>query len=128
MLSPLSFTIVVNVTKENARSVINKLPYADDLVIMSEIMEDLEGKMLKLEGCGKGVKVNIIKTKVMVSESEKLFKSKIDPCGAYGRRVIVNSVLCKKCGNWVHGRCAKIKKVTARLATRVVCSKCKRIM
>ena len=51
MLSPLSFTIVVNVTKENARSVINKLPYADDLVIMSEIIEDLEGKMLKLEGC-----------------------------------------------------------------------------
>ena len=35
------------------------------------------------------------------------------------------SVLCTKCGNWVHGRCVEIKRVTARLAMRFVCSKCK---
>ena len=65
----------------------------------------------------------------MVSGSEgELYKSKIDPCGVCGRRVMANSVLCTKCGNWVHGRCAKIKRVTARLAMHFDYSKCKGIM
>ena len=38
------------------------------------------------------------------------------------------SVLCTKCGNWVHGRCAKIKRATAELAMHFVFSKCKEIM
>ena len=33
-----------------------------------------------------------------------------------------------KCGNWVHGRCAKIKRVTAKLAMHFVCSRCSGIM
>ena len=41
---------------------------------------------------------------------------------------MANSVLCTKCGSWVHGKCAKIKRVTARLAMHFVCSKCKEIM
>ena len=41
---------------------------------------------------------------------------------------MANSVLCTKCGNWFHGKCAKIKRGTARLATHFVCSKCKEIM
>ena len=41
---------------------------------------------------------------------------------------MANSVLCTKCGNWVHGKCAKIKRATARLAMHFVCSKCKGIM
>ena len=40
---------------------------------------------------------------------------------------MANSALCKKCGNWVHGRCAKIKRATARLAMHFICSKCKGI-
>ena len=39
--------------------------------------------------------------------------------------VIAKSVLCTKCGNWVHRRCAKIKRVTARSAVHFDCSKCK---
>ena len=77
----------------------------------------------------RNTKVNIRKTKVMVSGFEgELFKNKIVPCGVCVRRVMVNSVLCTKCGNWVHGRCAKIKRVTTRLAMRFVCSRCRRIM
>ena len=54
--------------------------------------------------------MNTRKTKVMVSRSQgELFKSKIDPCGICGRRVMTNTVLCTQCGNWVHGRYAKIK-------------------
>ena len=57
-----------------------------------------------------GLKVNTRKTKVMVSgPEEELLKSKIDPPGVCGRRVVADSVLCTKCGNVVHGRCAKIK-------------------
>ena len=41
---------------------------------------------------------------------------------------MANSVLCTKYENWVHGRCAKIKKATARLAMHFVCSKCRKIM
>ena len=76
----------------------------------------------------KEAKLNTRKTKVMVSESEgKLFKSKIDPCRVCGR-VMANSVLCTKCENWVHGKCTKIKRATARLAMHFVCLKCKGIM
>ena len=41
---------------------------------------------------------------------------------------MANLVLCTKCGNWVHGKCAKIKRATARLAMHFVCLKCKGIM
>ena len=60
----------------------------------------------------------------MVNRSKgELFKSKIDPCEVCRRGMMVNSVLCTKCGNWLHGRCAKIKRVAARLAMHFVCSK-----
>ena len=41
---------------------------------------------------------------------------------------MANSVFCTKCGSWVHGKCAKIKRVTAWSAMHFVCSKCKGIM
>ena len=52
----------------------------------------------------------------------------IDPCGVCGRRVMANSVLCTKCGNWVRGRCAEIKRVTVRLAMLFVCLRCREKM
>ena len=129
---PLLFAIVVEVITENPRrGVVNELLYADDLVLMSEDMKNLKERFWNWKDAleSKGLKVNTRKTKLMVSGSEgKLFKSKIDPCGVCGRRVTANSVLCTKCGNWVHGKCAKIKRATARLAMHFVCLKCKRIM
>ena len=103
VLSPLLFAIVVDVITENARrGVVNQLPFAGDLVIMSEDMEDLKERFWNWKDAleSKDLKVNTRKTKVMVSGSEgELFKSKIDPCGVCGRRVMANSVLCTKCGN-----------------------------
>ena len=131
VLSPLLFAIVVDVITENARrGVVNELLYADELVIMSEDMEDLKERFWNCNDAleSKGLEVNSRKTKLMVSRSEgKLFKSKIDPCGVCWRRVMANSVLCTKCGNWVHGKCAKINRVTTRLAMHFVCSKCRGI-
>ena len=43
VLSPLLFSIVVDIITENARrGVVNELLYADDLVLVSENMEDLK--------------------------------------------------------------------------------------
>ena len=38
---------------------------------------------------------------------------------------MVNAVLCKSCGNRIHGRCTKIKMVTNRLAIDFKCRKFK---
>ena len=40
-----------------------------------------------------------------------LSKSKVDPCGVCSLRVKANSDLC---GKWIHGRCARVKMVTAK--------------
>ena len=88
-------------------------------------MEDLKERFWNWKDApeSKGLKVNTRNTKVMVSGLEgEALKSKKDPCGVCGRRVMANSALCTKCGNWVHGRCAKIKRVTARLVMHFVCS------
>ena len=110
---------------------VNELLYADDLVLMSETTEDLKERFWNWKDAleSKGLKVNIRKTKLMVSGSEgELFKSKIDPCGVCGRRIMANSVLCTKCENRFCSRCTKIKRVTARLAMHFVYSRCRGIM
>ena len=131
-LSPVLSVIVVDVITENARmGVVNELLYADDLVVMSKDMEDLKERFWNWKDAleSKGLKVNTRKTKLMVSESEgQIFKSKIDSCGVCGRRIMANSMLCTKCKNWVHGKCAKIKRVTARLAMHFLCLTCKGII
>ena len=111
--------------------VVNELLYADDLILIGKDMEDSKERFWNWKNAleSRGLMVNSRKTKVIVSGPEReLFKSKIDPCGVCGRRVMANSVLCTKCGNWIHGKCAKIKIATARLTTHFVCSKCKGIM
>ena len=77
----------------------------------------------------KGLRVSLKKTKVMVSGCEgELSKTKIDPCGVFGKRVMANLVLCTKCMRWTHGRCAKVKRVTPRLASDFVCVCCIRMV
>ena len=50
------------------------------------------------------------KTKAIVSGSKyEVLKSKVDSCPKCGKRAMANSMMCTKCGNWVYGRCAKIK-------------------
>ena len=103
VLSPLLFAIVVDVITEYARrGVVIELLYADDLVLISEDMEDLKERFWNWKDAleSKGLKVNTRKAKLMVRGSEgELFKSKIDPCGVCGKRVMADSVLCTKCGN-----------------------------
>ena len=60
---------------------------------------------------------------VCMSEG-KVTWSRIDQCGIRGKRVTVNSVLCTKYDQWIHGRCYKLKKVTPNAAKFFVCIKC----
>ena len=48
MLSPLLFVIAVDVIPQNAREILmNEILYANDLILMSESMENLKKKFLK---------------------------------------------------------------------------------
>ena len=58
----------------------NEILYADDLVLMSKSIENLKEKLLKWKEAfeSKGLKMNLKKTKIMVSCSKgKVFKSKL---------------------------------------------------
>ena len=123
--------ILVDVVTENVRNgLMSEMLYADDLVLMSETMEGLMEKFWKWKEAfeSKGLKVNLGKTKVVVSGAEgEVSVSKVDPCGICAKRVMANSVLCVKCGKWIHGRCAKVKRVTPRLGRDFVCGRCKQV-
>ena len=106
------------ITESVRNGLMSEMLYADDLVLTSEMMEGLREKFWKWKEAfeSRGLKVNLGKTKVVVSGAEgEVTVSKIDPCGICGKRVMANSVLCVKCRKWIYGRCAKVKRVTLRL-------------
>ena len=61
---------------------------------------------------------------MIVSGLKEILKSKIDPFANCSKIVIVNLVLCAKCGICVYGRCAKMKRVTLTLARGSTCERC----
>ena len=130
VLLPFLFAFVVNVISELARDgVLSELLYTDNLVLMSEIIKKFRNKFIKWEDSfeSKVLKANIGKTKVIASDgitNERLFKSNVDPCGVSTLRVKANSVLCVKCGKWIHSRCAKVKRVTAKFSSTFASRKC----
>ena len=128
VLSPLIFAIVVDVVTEHAREgLLNKILYADDMVLMSESLEDSRKRFQRWRRAleGKGLKVNVGKTKIMLSGTEgEITSSKIDPCGVCGKRVGSNAVCCTQYMKWIHGRCTKMKKVTCSSARAFVCRRC----
>ena len=83
VLSPLLLAMVIDEETENARKGwMKQILYADDLVLMGEIMEELREKFDEWREAfeSKGMRVNLGKTKLMVSGIEKeAFDSKIDP-------------------------------------------------
>ena len=72
----------------------------------------------------KGLRVNVGKTKMLVSGTEEIELSKIDPCGICGERVGSNAVCYTHCTKWIRGRCTKMKKVTCSSARHCVCKRC----
>ena len=127
VVSPLIFAIVIDVTEHAREGLLNEILYADDQVLMSESLEDLRERFQRWRRAleGKGLKVNVGKTKMMVSGTEgEITSSKIDPCGVCGNRVGSKAVGCTQCMKWIHGRCTKMKKVTCSSARDFVCRRC----
>ena len=131
VISPLIFAIVVDAVTEQAREgLLNEILYADDLVLMSKNLEDLRERFQRWRGAleSKGMKVNIRKTKMMVSGADgEIVRSKVDPCGICGKRVMSNAVLCTVCKKWIYARCAQTKKVSCSFAQQFICRRCEDI-
>ena len=69
VLSPFPFAVVIDVTEFAGEGALCELLYADDFVLMSETIGGLRNKFFNWKGTfeSKGLKVNLCKTKVMVS-------------------------------------------------------------
>ena len=105
---------MLDVLSEGGRKgALYELLYADDLVLMAETMKELEAQFILWKAAfeGKGLKVNLGKTKVMESRGGGgiVVLAKIDPCGVCGKRAKVNCVRCKTCKKWIHAWCARVE-------------------
>ena len=132
-LSPLLFNLVMEeATKECTRQAPWSMLYADDLVLTAETWEEVveEFKRWKMALERRGMKVNMNKTKIMVTGKESVpIRSGRYPCGVCGRGVCgrglgVNSVLCVQCNLWCHKRCSGLQSVTG--TTNFICPSCVR--
>ena len=85
----------------------SEMLYADDLVLMSETMEGLREKFWKWKEAfeSKGLKVNLGKTKVVVSgaEGEVSVSNLVDPCGIFEKRVMGRDFVCGRCKKQADG-------------------------
>ena len=94
---------------------------------MADSVEELQIKFDRWKNAieGKGMRVNMGKTKMMVSGvgGEKEV-SKVDPCGVCDKRVKANSILCIGCGKWVHRRCSGVKGVLKKVEGAFRCKRC----
>ena len=128
VLSPFLFAIVMDVVCGDVmEGLLFEILYADDLVLMADSMEELQLKFDRWKGAieRKGLKVNMSKTKVMVSgEGGEKLVSRIDPCGVCDKRVKANSVLCKGCNKWVHKKCSGVKGALTKVEGTFKCKRC----
>ena len=89
VLSPLLFAIVVDVITNEVNEGMLQEIYADDIVLKAESMAELYEKCYGWKSAleSKGLKVNLVKTKVMVGIIEQVTvkpSSKKNPCGICG--------------------------------------------
>lgn len=128
VLSPFLFAIVMDVVCGDVmEGLLFEILYADDLILMADSMEELQLKFDRWKSVieKKGLKVNIGKTKVMVSgEGGEKVISRIDPCGVCGKRVKANSVLCIGCQKWVHKRCSGVRGALKKVEGMFKCRRC----
>ena len=128
VLSPLLFNLVLEeATKDCSRGAPWSMLYADDLVLTAEthagVIEEFRRWKTALER--RGLKINLDKTKIMVTGKESVpIRSGRYPCGVCGRGVGVNSVLCVSCSLWCHKRCSGLQSVVG--AVDFVCPTCAR--
>jgi hypothetical protein len=105
-----------------------ELLYADDLVLIATSEKELMEKLKKWkEGLeNKGMKVNVGKTKWMVSGDQKQVQEPSGrwPCSVCKKGVGRNSLKCHCCQKWVHKKCSGVKGSLQKLTTEFKCSVC----
>ena len=128
-VSPLLFIIVMEaLSREFTVSFPWELLYADDLAILSDSLVDLKNRLAawKTSLESHGLRVNVGKTKILISSTEHTKISARNPkypCGVCTFGVGVNSIFCNSCDLWVHNKCSGI---TDHLTDNrsFVCRKC----
>ena len=114
VLSPLLFIIVLEALSQEFRTGCPwELLYADDLVLAADSLVGLQRKLSvwKAGMESKGLRVNMKKTKVMISGPNlgTLKDSGEHPCGVCRKGVGVNSIFCPGCAHWIHKKCSGIR-------------------
>ena len=84
-----------------------ELLYADDLAVIAETEEELIKRLndRKDNVESKGMRINMNKTKVMISGERQKVRQKAVRCKGVGS----NSLQCTSCQKWVHKKCSGIK-------------------
>ena len=111
VLSPLLFILILEALSRKFRTGCRwELLYADDLVIVSNDLADLQQRFdaWKSGMEAKGLRVNVDKTKFMTSGSglNPLHNSGKYPCGVCRQGVGNHSIKCQGCKHRVHWRCS----------------------
>ena len=100
----------------------SELLYADDLVLIAPIMEQLGRRVAEWRAIllDKGLKVNARNSKVMVGSSGRkmIVNSGRWPCW---KGVQANSVQCTVCKHWIHKRCIGMRGDLLRVADGFKC-------
>ena len=109
VLSPLLFAAIMDEVTRDLEKGSKSFLYADDIVLLGEEVGNRYREWKEaLEG--KGLKVNVQKTKAMKLGGKKEMKAaEVDPCAVCRRRVMRNSIRCTVCGGWVHKRCSRVR-------------------
>jgi len=96
--------------------------------VIAETKEDLIKRLneWKKNVENKGMRVNVNKTKLMVSRERQkpLRKAARWPYGVCGRGVGSNSIQCTSCQKWVHKKCSGIKGGMYRVMKSFSCRSC----
>jgi hypothetical protein len=89
-----------------------ELLYADDLALSAESEDQLVESIKRWKDGieGKGIRVNVGKTKVMhcAADAGRTVDSGKWPCEVCRQGVGVNSILCSACNKWIHKKCSGI--------------------
>ena len=110
VLSPLLFIIVLEaLSREFHSGVPWEDLYADDLVIIAELLEECVRRLLTWKEAmeKKGLRVNAGKTKIMICGTglALLQSSGEFPCAVCRTGVGSDSTFCNGCKHWVHKKC-----------------------
>ena len=127
VLSPLLFIIVLEALSREFRAGVPwEDLYADDLVIITETLEECVRRLLVWKEAmeKKGLRVNAGKTKIMICGMglDLLQSSGKYPCAVCRTGVGSNSIYCNGCKHWVHKKCSGLKRLVENPDYR--CARC----